>query len=250
MMSHLMSDPIEHKASMEAGKAWQWMKKTQARTMQEWLKIGQGFMTGRAWAMRRAGTNQPAGRGYNEAFGEWLVAYKLDDIDQADRSNLFKLMETPAAMAWRNGLSESKRNALNHPTTILRAYKRATTRVVDEAATADAAALKSIDKPALTAAAVAEPYNPTAGERELRAEIEQLKAKLWEERNTKMAAAADRALLENPQEVFPDVPFAAPKGNPLKGLDFGTIVDFILELPASTVKAIVHDLVKATSRAG
>jgi hypothetical protein len=40
----------------------------------------------------------------------------------------------------------------------------------------------------------------------------------------------------------------APKGNPLKGRDAGEIVDLILELPASTRQAVMHDLAKETSR--
>ncbi|HEV3444298.1 MAG TPA: hypothetical protein VG099_06620 [Gemmataceae bacterium] len=101
MTTHFLTDPAEHQASLEAKKAWAWMMKTQARTMQKWLEIGQGFLIGRAWAMRQAGTNQPLGRGYNEAFSQWLKAYDLAGIDQADRSNLFTLMDTPAILAWR-----------------------------------------------------------------------------------------------------------------------------------------------------
>jgi hypothetical protein len=137
-MTHLMTDPAEHQASKEAQRAWAWMKKTQARTMQAWLEIGQGFLTGRAWAMRRAGVNRPHGRGYNETFSQWLAAYKLDDVDQADRSNLFKLMDSPAVMAWRNGLPDAVRNKLNHPTTILRAHRKAHAPTPQPRAAADA----------------------------------------------------------------------------------------------------------------
>ena len=128
MSPHLLNDPEEHKTSIEAGRAWAWLKKTTERTLPEWLKVGVGFRTGRAWAMRRAGTNQPMGRGYNEAFGRWLKEYRLDDIDQADRSNLFKLMDSPAILEWRNTLPDEQRGKLNHPTTILRAYARTATR--------------------------------------------------------------------------------------------------------------------------
>jgi hypothetical protein len=127
-----MTDPAEHRASMEAAKAWNWLKKAKARTFEEWKKVGEGFLAGRAWAKRKAGIvegiNQPIdhrlGRGYNEKFAEWLNAYGLADIDQADRSNLLKLMDSPAVLAWRSGLPQDKRDALNHPTTILRAYNR------------------------------------------------------------------------------------------------------------------------------
>ena len=46
MTTHFLTDPAEHQASLEAKKAWAWMMKTQARTMQKWLEIGQGFLIG------------------------------------------------------------------------------------------------------------------------------------------------------------------------------------------------------------
>ena len=64
---------------------------------------------------------------------------QLTDIDQADRSNLFKLMDSPAILAWRNGLKDAvMRNKLNHPTTILRAYRKAHAAAPVPRAAADA----------------------------------------------------------------------------------------------------------------
>jgi hypothetical protein len=99
------------------------------RSFIEWKKVGEGFLVGRAWAKRMAGvpegTNQVHfGRGYNEKFSEWLNAYGLASIDDAARSNLFKLMDSPAVLAWHVSLPDRKRNKLNHPTTIIRAWKR------------------------------------------------------------------------------------------------------------------------------
>jgi hypothetical protein len=133
MAKHFCNDPAEHNASIGGTKAWNWLKEAKTRTYSEWEKVGKAFLAGRAWAMREAGIpagiNLPKdyrlGRAYNEKFAEWLIAYKLDDIDQADRSNLFKLTDSPAITAWRSGLEKTRRDKLNHPTTILRAYERA-----------------------------------------------------------------------------------------------------------------------------
>lgn len=133
MAKHFLSDPAEHQASHQAAVAWNALKKAAARTLPDWERVGRGFLAGRSWAMREAGipagTNALAdyrlGRIYNEKFGEWLRAYKLDDIDQAARTNILKLMDNPVVLAWRNGQPEAKRQHLNHPTTIMRAYARA-----------------------------------------------------------------------------------------------------------------------------
>jgi hypothetical protein len=91
--------------------------------------VGEGFLIGRAWAKRETGipenVNEEShlGHAYNEKFS-WLTAYGLADIDQAARSNLMKLRQSPAALAWHAGLKDEKRQKLNHPTTIMRAWKR------------------------------------------------------------------------------------------------------------------------------
>jgi hypothetical protein len=124
-MPHLLNDPNEHRASIKAEKAWVAIKKADKKMLSDWLDIGQGFLTGRAWAMRKAETNAPVGRGYNEAFSEWLATYHLNDIDAAARSNLIKLMTTPEILQWRNSLSDDrKRESLNHPTRIVAAYNK------------------------------------------------------------------------------------------------------------------------------
>jgi hypothetical protein len=134
----LISDPAQHEASVTAARAWGWIKMSmkkaediQRRSYLEWKKIGDGFLVGRAWAKRMAGVpeganaeDQRLGRGYNEKFSEWLNAYGLADIDEAARSHLFKLMDSPAAQAWHAGLPDHKRVKLNHPTVIMRAWKR------------------------------------------------------------------------------------------------------------------------------
>jgi hypothetical protein len=135
----LIGDPAQHNVSVAAGTAWKWIKsgekrieEIQRRTVIEWKKIGEGFRIGRAWAKREAGiadgTNQPIdgrlGRGFSTKFSEWLAAYGLNDIDEKTRHDLSKFMDSAEIQAWHAALPDSKRLKLNHPTAIVRAWKR------------------------------------------------------------------------------------------------------------------------------
>jgi hypothetical protein len=92
-------------ARLKKGKSWT-----------DWLQVGEALQVGREWAMNQAGTNKPEGKGYNTAFGEWLVKYKLDDMDKGDRSRLFSVMDNlPAIEEWRQQLTLTQKLALNHP---------------------------------------------------------------------------------------------------------------------------------------
>jgi hypothetical protein len=77
--------------------------------------------------MYQAGTNRPEGKGYSQEFGAWLTKNKLDDMDKSDRSKLFTVMDNlPAIEGWRATLTITERMRLNHPTTVLRNWQRAT----------------------------------------------------------------------------------------------------------------------------
>jgi vacuolar-type H+-ATPase subunit I/STV1 len=107
--------------------AWERLKKEES--WEDWLKVGQAHIAGRALAMQRAGvtTNVPRGTGYKREFGKWLAEYKFDDIDKGDRSRLFAVMENlPAIEAWRKTLTQTERLKLNHPSTVLRKWKKET----------------------------------------------------------------------------------------------------------------------------
>lgn len=139
----LIGDPAQHSVSVAAGTAWKWIKsgekkieEIQKRTVIEWKRIGEGFRIGRAWARREAGipdgTNQPIdgrlGRGFSTKFHEWLAAYGLADIDEKTRHDLSKFMDSNDIQAWHAALPDSKRLKLNHPTAIVRAWKRVNDR--------------------------------------------------------------------------------------------------------------------------
>jgi hypothetical protein len=104
--------------------AWGRVKRTQSRAWSEWMTIGEGLLAGRTWAMQKAGTNEPAGKGYALAFNEWLRDWKLNDLNNTDRAKLLQLMEELAAVEeWRASLTEYERRNLNNPTSIWRKWK-------------------------------------------------------------------------------------------------------------------------------
>ena len=107
--------------------AWQRVKKAQTRMWGDWMTIGEGLLEGRRWAMQMAGTNQPEGKGYVTAFGEWLKRYKVDDMDKSDRAKLLQLMEErPAVEEWRATLPDYERRSLNNPIIVWRKWTAAT----------------------------------------------------------------------------------------------------------------------------
>src|SRR4051812_44253288 len=104
----------------QARAAWARIKTTATRTLDDWLVIGEALIAGRAEAMRAAGTNQPAGRGYNTAFSRWLAEEKLDEIDKVSRSRLLIIMENrDAVLAWHQTLTLTDRIRLNNPQSVV-----------------------------------------------------------------------------------------------------------------------------------
>jgi hypothetical protein len=93
----------------------------------DWTLVAAGFEAGRARAMREAGTNEPAGRRYNERFGDWMTAQRWPrEIDKATRNHLLWVADhLPQLEAWRETLPASIRDAWNYPTTVKRQYARA-----------------------------------------------------------------------------------------------------------------------------
>jgi hypothetical protein len=107
--------------------AWSRVKKAQSKMWGDWMLIGEGLMEGRRWAMEKANTNRPEGKGYILAFSEWLARFKVSDLDKSDRAKLLKLMEErPAVEEWRAGLEPEERRDLNHPVTVWRKWTAAT----------------------------------------------------------------------------------------------------------------------------
>jgi hypothetical protein len=119
-----MKSPTVEQRAHDAMLAWGRVKRTQSRTWVEWMTIGEGLLAGRHWAMQKAGTNEPAGKGYALAFNEWLRDWKLNDLNNTDRAKLLQLMEElPLVEEWRASLTEYERRNLNNPTSIWRKWK-------------------------------------------------------------------------------------------------------------------------------
>jgi hypothetical protein len=103
------------------------------KTWEAWVRIGKAFMEVRTVAMQRAGTNRPFGPLYRDLFGRLLRQFKFIERikDSGDRARLVEVMENlPEIETWRNGLTNDERRRWNHPTTVLREYKKATRKEI------------------------------------------------------------------------------------------------------------------------
>jgi hypothetical protein len=105
--------------------AWQRLKKD--KSWSDWMAVGEALKIGRQIAMHAANTEEPQGRRYNEIFGEWLIKYRLNDMDKSDRAKLFAVMEHRREIdSWRESLPTHERLKLNHPASVLRSWRTAT----------------------------------------------------------------------------------------------------------------------------
>jgi hypothetical protein len=99
----------------------------QRRCWEDWIIIAEALQVGRAEVMRDLHTNQPTGRRYEKAMGEWLVANGFKEIDKAARCRLLDcLQHRNEIKKWRTLLTDSERFRFNHPNTVLRKWKNTT----------------------------------------------------------------------------------------------------------------------------
>jgi hypothetical protein len=113
------SDPI--KAGQQA-----WERLQAHQTWDDWKAVGFALAEGRTRAMAAAQTNQPKGSRYNKIYSNWLGARGFSDLGKSTRARLLQCMENLDAIdAWFRTLKADKRLKLNHPTTVLSAWKRA-----------------------------------------------------------------------------------------------------------------------------
>jgi hypothetical protein len=101
----------------------------------KWMYIADGLMLGRRWAMAKAGTQSPSGKGYNIAFSRWMATREwARDLDKPTRSDLFWCAERRSEIEeWRDELDAHERMKKNHPTHMKRAYTAAHKPPKDEA---------------------------------------------------------------------------------------------------------------------
>jgi hypothetical protein len=100
------------------------------QTEQDWnsyMALGEAFIVGREEAYELSGIQNINDVRYKKAFGDWMVKYGLDRFDRSDRAKLFTVMEHRGSIeVWRSTLPLTQRLKLNHPTTVLRKWQKAT----------------------------------------------------------------------------------------------------------------------------
>ena len=80
--------------------AWARLKRG-SKSWSDWVQVGRALLEGRTIAMRNAGTTSPAGRGYADAFSDWLI-YNRFDLGSTHRAKLLIMMNIlPEIEAWR-----------------------------------------------------------------------------------------------------------------------------------------------------
>jgi hypothetical protein len=109
------------------GAAWKRIKTNAKRLWTDWMVVGEALSEGRRFCMHRTGTNKPEGKAYNQLFHQYLVEYKLDDIDKSARAKLLKVMDHRGEIEdYRATLTQGERIEINHPVVMLRRWQSAT----------------------------------------------------------------------------------------------------------------------------
>jgi hypothetical protein len=97
------------------------------RAWEDWLAIAEALEVGRADVMRALHTNEPHGRRFEKAMGDWLIAHGFKEIDKGTRSRLRDCLKHKIEIqAWRARLTDSERWKFNHPDAVLRKWKAST----------------------------------------------------------------------------------------------------------------------------
>jgi hypothetical protein len=103
-----------------------WHRLGRDHTWENWRQVGAALLIGRSGAMHNAGVNRPVGRRYNAAFAAWLNKFGFENLDKADRSRLFAVMDDLTEIeTWRATLTPPERLRLNHPSAVFRKWKSA-----------------------------------------------------------------------------------------------------------------------------
>ncbi len=106
-----------------------WHRLGRDHTWENWKQLGAAIVIGRNWAMREAAVNQPVGRRYNVLFAGWLAQLGFENLDKADRSRLFAVMDhLDEIETWRASLTPTERLRLNHPSAFFRKWTNAISR--------------------------------------------------------------------------------------------------------------------------
>jgi hypothetical protein len=105
-----------------------------ARSWDDWMLVAAALDVGRTEAMRTAHTNQPVGKRYEREMARWLSANGFALIDKGDRSRLLDCLEHRDKIErWRAGLTSNQRAKLNHPSAVLRKWRKSIAATVPDA---------------------------------------------------------------------------------------------------------------------
>jgi hypothetical protein len=97
------------------------------RSYDDWTDIAEALAVGRAEVMAATHTNQPTGKRYAKAMGEWLLARSFHLINEGTRNRLLECLQHRNEIEkWRARLTDTERFRFNHPDTVLRKWKAAT----------------------------------------------------------------------------------------------------------------------------
>jgi len=103
-----------------------WHRLGRDHSWEDWRHVGAALLIGRSGAMREAAVNRPVGRRYNVVFAAWLNKFGFENLDKADRSRLFAIMDhLDEIETWRATLTPAQRLRLNHPSAVFRKWKSA-----------------------------------------------------------------------------------------------------------------------------
>jgi len=118
---------------------------TKDRNFNWWLDYSNAIVAVRTEAMRDAFTNQPVGKAYNANHARIMRREKLDgEFDDNTRKDCVAMVDNlhhpvdarraHGILAWRSGLDASTRARLNHPTSIMRRWKKDTEPLIEKQA--------------------------------------------------------------------------------------------------------------------
>jgi hypothetical protein len=116
-----LDNPTDREQSAICHGQQAWHRLRHDHSWADWTQVGAAVVIGRSEAMREAAVNRPVGRRYNVLFAAWLKQFDFENLDKADRSRLFAVMDHLEEIeTWRATLTPAQRLHLNHPSAVLR----------------------------------------------------------------------------------------------------------------------------------
>jgi hypothetical protein len=103
--------------------AWGRLKKS----LTDWFAVAEALQYGQHRSMLASYSNEPSGRRFQTEMAGWLSSTGFHEIDKGVRSRLLDCLKHRAEVeAWHKTLPANKRQQLNHPNTVWRAWQKST----------------------------------------------------------------------------------------------------------------------------